>query len=195
MESATIRGILHSFSEENTSFILRVIENYQRKTALPPLTKSQIRNRLKSLGETAKRLSEQLAEISNYIILEDPPDSLQGQLYSLELLCKQTIKRNSYSVKGRPFETAPLSFLVQTLILAYEDETGEKYLLSDEPSGGGRERAAYNQQIHHFVEEILKCVAPDEDVPESLKAARREPLSLGWMRKIKTLIDENIQKD
>jgi hypothetical protein len=194
MESA-IRSIFqkHSFSKKNTSFILRVIENYQRKTdLLPQLTKSQIQNKLKLLAETADELSKQLLDLSNYIVLEDPPDSLQWQLYSLRLLCKQA---NTYSDAGRPHKTAPLSFVVQMLIFIYEDETGEKYLFSDKPSGAGRERAIYNSKIHSFVEKILKCVAPDVDAMEALKAARREPLSLNWMREIKARIDETIQEN
>lgn len=173
-----------TFSEQGVRLILKAIKRYQ--STLPKPTKSQIRKQINTLRNTAIRLSAQLQVLSGYTALEEPPDSLQLRLNHL-ILCCETQKFQSVSGhEGRPPKSLRLKFLVQMLILIFEEETDQRYV-TEEASGWGRERNAYNRLIHKYVEGIIKCVAPDEDIQEALKAARRDPLPLDWIRTMKKI--------
>jgi hypothetical protein len=190
-----------TFSEQGVRSILKVIKSYQSSPITIRPTISQKRKQIKSLKDTARKLSAQIQELSPHIALGGHLDSLQLMLDHLVSDCEHSLtQENSEKLKkvsgheGRPPKELRLKFLIQMLIIIYEKETGQSYV-TKEASGWGRERNAYCPLVHKYVEGIIKCVAPDQDVHEALKAARRSPVPLDWTRKMVKKVDEDFQKN
>jgi len=99
-----------------------------------------------------------------------------------------------FAASGGEFDPERLKLFVQLLILTYEEETDSVYIIK-ERSKGNRDRAQYDKKVHNFVKSILKHVVPDSNHEELIKAARREPLSLAWTRKMKGNLDEYFRNE
>lgn len=183
-----------NFSDRGVFLIVKAIKSYQFRTKIPKRpTKLQMQDKLKLVESTATQLSNLLHDLSWHIPLEDPPDSLQLRLESLAMSCRRALTQGNYNNNdGRPQKSAPLVFLVQTLILIFEKETGRKYTQKERSTWArpGEERAIYDPLNQEFIKTILEYVAPDEDPNEVLKAARRPPVSLDWMREMQKKVDE-----
>lgn len=192
------------FSDRGVHFILEAIRQYKSSLIVPPRpTKSQLREKIKTLKNAASQLSAQLHELSWHILLEDPPDSLQLRLNNLALCCNHwlthgdSMKSEAYykvfGREGRPLRSGPLSSLVQMLILTYEEETKETYV-KEEATAWGRERTSFNTLVQEFIKDVLRVVAPEQDPVEAIKTARHSPVPLDWTRKMKKMVDADSTK-
>jgi len=182
-----------TFSEQGVRSILKFIKAYQSSIIIPTRpTKSERRKQIKSLKSTAIQLSDQIKELSPHITLDDRLDSLPLMLDHLVQCCEYSLTHynsKKSQEEGRPVKALPLKFLVQRLILIFEKETDKNYVI-EESSSWGRERTAYDPLIQEYVTSILKHVAPSQDAQEVMKAARRSPVPLDWVRKMQKNIDE-----
>ena len=198
----TVRAVLNkhslNFSEQGIRTILEAIKSYQSSLIIPTRpTKSKKRKQIQSLKSTAIQLSNQIKELSPYISLDDRSDSLPLILDHLVQCCEYSLAHYNYEKsleEGRPVKALPLKILVQNLILIFEKETGKNYVI-EESSQWGRERKAYDPLNQEYVTSILESVAPGEDAQEVMKAARRSPLPLDWVRNIRKMIDEDFQNN
>ena len=185
------------FSEKGLRSILSYISEYQSSLIIPVRpTKSQKREQIELLRSTASKLSSQIQKLDPYIKLDDQLDSLPSMLDHLIQCCDWSLtyyNSKKSQEEGRPVKALPLKFLVQRLILLFEKETGQKYIIQ-EANSWGKERTAYNPLTQKYVKSILKYVAPGEDVQEAMKAARRSPVPLDWVRKMQKNIDKKFSK-
>jgi len=183
------------FSEKAIRLIIKASKNPKLGNTEKSITVSESRRRLKKIKTTATQLSSMLREWAPYLETE-PEDKTLSTLDSLIHNCD--ISLNYYKSKksdgGRPLKSRSLKLFVQILILTYEEETGEKYIIK-EPSSVGRERTFYNPKVYEFVKSILKHSIPDEDPEELMKMARRDPLPLDWTRKMKENLDEYFRNE
>ncbi|OQC53426.1 MAG: hypothetical protein BWX55_01114 [Deltaproteobacteria bacterium ADurb.Bin022] len=197
----SVRDVLkkHSltFSEQGIHLIIAYIKEYESSLILPIRpTKSQRREQIKRLRDTARTLSSQIQKLDPHIMLDDQLDSLPSMLDHLIQCCDWSItyyNSKKSQEEGRPVKAFPLKSLVQSLILIAEKETSQEYSI-EESNSWGRERKTYNPLIQKFVKSILKYVAPGEDAQEAMKAARRDPVSLDWVRKMQKEINKEFSK-
>lgn len=185
------------FSEHGVRLIIAYIKVYESNLIIPIRpTKSQRREQIKRLRNSARTLNSQIDKLAPHIVLDDQLALLPLMLDHLIQCCDSSLtyyKSKNTQEEGRPVKNFPLKTLVQNLIILFEKEAGQEYTV-EESSPGLRERTAYNPLIQKYVKSILKLVAPDEDVQEALKAARRSPVSLDWVRKIQKKIDKEFSK-
>jgi hypothetical protein len=183
------------FSEEAICLIIRASQNLNLGKTEKSITVSESRHRLETVKTTATQLSSMLREWYPYLETE-AEDKTLSTLDRLIHNCDVSLNyyKSKKSDGGRPLKSPSLKLFVQLLILTYEEETGNKYII-EESTSYGRQRTNYNFQVNEFVKSILKHVAPDEDPEELLKMARRGPLSLDWSRKMKGNVDESYRKE
>jgi len=185
-----------TFSEQGFRSILSYIKVYQSSLTIPTRpVKSEIRKQIKSLKSTAILLSKQIQALSPHIQLVDHEDPFLLKLDHLVLCCEWALTHHSekFQNEGRPVKGLPLKLLVQRLIIIFEKEIGKKYVIK-ESFPGGRERTMYDPLIQKYVRGILKLVAPSEDVQEAMKATRRSPVPLDWVRNMQNNLDEEFSK-
>lgn len=195
-----IRAILdqHSlkFSENAILLIVKASKQYQSNLGKQNnLIISEKRKQLEAVKTTATQLSSMLKKWYPYLEAEREDKTLS----TLDRLIQNTnISLNYYKSKKfagrRQLKSPSLKLFVQILILIYEEETGEKYII-EKSSSFGRERTSYNPHVYEFVKSILKYVAPDEDPGELMKMARRDPLPLDYIQKMKVNIDEDFRNE
>ena len=180
-----------TFSERGIRLIIRHIKSYQSTVRMPvPPTIAEKRNQLRLLKVTASNLLNQVQKTALYMELSDSSQSLVPLLEQVVQECEYSLKKRSMK-SGAPTKNFPLKQLAQNLILLFEKETGEDYVL-DACNEWGRERTVYNPQADAYVISILEIVAPNEDPREVLKAVRRPPVPLDWVRKMQKIIDKEL---
>jgi len=188
-----LRNILNlqeiTFSEHAVHLIIKASQRLNNPSQI--VTLAEERKRLKTIKSTAAHLIDMLKEWYPYLEIERKDNTLS----TIDRLIQNCdVSLNYFKLKksdgGRPLESRTLKLFVQILILTYEEETGEKYII-EESSSFGRERTYYNNKLYEFVKSILKHVIPDKDPEELMKMARRDPLPLDWTRKMKGNVDES----
>ena len=181
------------FSEKAIRMIIKA--SHSLCAAHRVVTISEGRRRLSEIKIKANELSSKLREWYPYLEV-NTENSFLMMLEQLANKCDESLHyyQSHKSVAGRTAVTLSLKIFIQTLILIYETETGEDYII-EKSTAYGRERTSYNAAAHAFIKNVMKHISPDEDVDELLKMARREPLPLEWAREVKISYDKTFREE